>query len=313
MSFPVRMIIIIATAFAVIKILQVFGVFERNPGASKAKDRVDDTRKLRKTQKRANTKMSFYALPCIMFRNILLPKRKEEEFTRWLTRLDIREKTLDRVYTAEEYMGKQALPFLLSFLTIPLIVAHSAFWLILPGVTLVWLLFQSRQLKLRILDEDQILDNNFLDIYLLLYSQLKAGSRGRLRGTLENYLETLKTAANTDENDILKRFATYFLNLLTTNEDHEAVIKLRELYNSSVIINFCNVAGQALSGVDNADNLLTFKMQLTERKIKVMRDKQAKMVRSGERAVYLIYIILFIFIGIGWKSKLPTDMFDTMF
>ena len=64
-----------------------------------------------------------------------------------------------------------------------------------------------------------------------------------------------------------------------------------------------------MNGIENYDNLLTFKMQLVERKTELMRERSAKLVRSGERSIYAIYIILFIFIIVGWYSKLPTGMF----
>ena len=101
------------------------------------------------------------------------------------------------------------------------------------------------------------------------------------------------------------KLAKYLLNLLSLYEDHVAVPKLKEIYHSATIINFCNVASQSLNGVENYDNLLTFKMQLVERKTELMRQRSAKLVRNGERSIYLIYLILFIFIIVGWYSKLP--------
>ena len=92
-------------------------------------------------------------------------------------------------------------------------------------------------------------------------------------------------------------------------EDHIAVPKLRDSYKSATIINFCNVATQSLNGVDNFDNLLTFKMQLTDRKTNLMRKRQQKILAAGNRSIYAIWVILFIFIVVGWKSKLPTGLF----
>ena len=88
---------------------------------------------------------------------------------------------------------------------------------------------------------------------------------------------------------------------------------LREVYHSATIINFCNVASQALQGIDNFDNLLTFKMQLVERKTNLMRKRQQAILRSGERSIYAIWVILIIFIAVGWYSKLPLGMFESMF
>ena len=81
------------------------------------------------------------------------------------------------------------------------------------------------------------------------------------------------------------------------------------MYHSATIINFCNVATQALNGIENADNLLTFKMQLVERKTNLMRRNSQKILRKGERSIYAIWVILGIFIVVGWWSKLPKGFF----
>ena len=105
------------------------------------------------------------------------------------------------------------------------------------------------------------------------------------------------------------KLSRYLLNLLALYEDHVAIPKLREAYHSATIINFCNVATQSLNGVENADNLLSFKMQLVDRKTELMRKRQQKILQAGERSIYAIWIILFIFVIVGWYSKLPTGMF----
>lgn len=134
-----------------------------------------------------------------------------------------------------------------------------------------------------------------------------------MQGTVENYIATLESSKGTVESKVMLKFAKYFLNLLALYEDHVAVPKLREDYRSATIINFCNVATQSLNGVENFDNLITFKMQLVERRTNLMRERQKKILAQGERSIYLIWVILFIFIAVGWYSKLPTGMFDAMF
>ena len=85
--------------------------------------------------------------------------------------------------------------------------------------------------------------------------------------------------------------------------------KLRDIYHSATIINFCNIASQSLQGVDNFDNLMTFKLQLVDRKTVIMRKRQQQILASGERSIYAIWVILFIFVVVGWYSKLPTGFF----
>ena len=137
---------------------------------------------------------------------------------------------------------------------------------------------------------------------------MRQGSRARLQGTVENYIDTLQDTNTIEVKNVMLKLARYLLNLLSLYEDHVAVPKLKEIYHSATIINFCNVATQSLNGVENFDNLLTFKMQLVERKTELMRERSQAIVRKGEMSIYAIYIILFIFIIIGWYSKLPTGM-----
>ena len=77
----------------------------------------------------------------------------------------------------------------------------------------------------------------------------------------------------------------------------------------TTVINFCNIATQSLNRIDNFDNLITFQMQLTERRTKLMRDRQKKILAQGEKSILAIWVILFIFIAVGWYSKMPTGMF----
>ena len=180
--------------------------------------------------------------------------------------------------------------------------------LVVPGYFLFRFMTYGFVYNTKIQEEDTIIDNYFIELYLLLYSKLRQGSRARLQGTVENYIDSIQQASSTDVTKVMLKLAKYLLNLLSLYEDHVAVPKLKEIYHSATIINFCNVASQSLNGIDNYDNLLTFKMQLVERKTEVMRERSKQLVRKGERSIYCIYIILFIFIIAGWYSKLPTGM-----
>jgi hypothetical protein len=226
----------------------------------------------------------------------------------YIQRLELRTKTLDRLLTPEEVRGQRVLPFLLSILVIPLALFFPVLILI-PVATLINLATYQTMYKAKISDEDTIIDNYFIDLYLLLYSKLRQGSRARLQGTVENYISTLETTKSTEESKVMLKFARYFLNLLSLYEDHVAVPHLRDNYHCATIINFCNIATQSLNGVDNFDNLITYKMQLTERRTNLMRERQKKILAKGERSILAIWIILFIFIGVGWYSKLPTGFF----
>lgn len=301
-------IVVFCTGYAVFQILRMFGLFEINTKPSKVVNIVETARKSKAKRQREQKILATYSSLTNAFRGILLSAYCEEQHKYYIERLDLKTKYLGRRYTVEEYRGKQALPFFLSLLTIPLILFKPII-AIIPIVTFIKFLTYQALLQQKIRDEDTIIDNYFIDIYLLMFSTLRQGSRARLQGILENYIDTLEVQAKTTEVNVMLKFSRYFLNLLALYEDHQAVPLLRNLYKSATIINFCNVASQSLQGVDNFDNLITFKMQLIERKTVLMRKRAETLVRNGERSIYAIWIILGIFVLVGWWSKLPTGFF----
>ena len=210
----------------------------------------------------------------------------------------------------KEELGPFLMPLVIVVLSLILTLKLPKFIVIIPFAYVTYkLIAQPIILKQRIADEDKIIDEYFIDLYLLMFSKLRQGSRARLQTTLDNYIYTLESQAETEETRVMKKFARYFLNLVALYEDHMAIPKLRELYRNATVINFCNVAAQAMQGIDNLDNLISFKMQLVERKAVAMRKRAAYLLAAGNRSIFAIWIILFIFIIVGWVSKLPTGFF----
>lgn len=309
MSSMQKILVALLTIFVVYNILVSFGVFEFASMPRKTVNEIEVKRKQNKKRKREAWKLGIFSQSVEMFRGIFMSASTYENHKYYIQRLELRSEPLDRLLTPEEVRGKRVLPLLLSLLTIPLSLFFPVV-LALPVLAFINLISYQTMYKAKIAEEDEIIDNYFIDLYLLLYSKLRQGSRARLQGTVENYISTLESSKDTRESQVLLKFAKYFLNLLALYEDHVAVPKLREDYHSATIINFCNVATQSLNGVDNFDNLVTFRMQLVERRTNLMRERQKKILASGERSIYLIWIILFIFIIVGWYSKLPTGMLN---
>lgn len=301
-------IVVIATVFAVYNILVYYGVFEIASRPRKTIDEIEIKRKRNKKRKFERKKLELFAVSVNLFRGIFMSELTYQQHQYYIQRLELRSEPLDRLLTPEEVRGQRVLPLLLSFLVIPIGVFFPVVFL-LPILAFLNLASYPTLYKARIADEDEIIDNYFIDLYLLLYSKLRQGSRARLQGTVENYINTLDGSKDTEESKVMLKFARYFLNLLSLYEDHVAVPHLRDNYHSATVINFCNIATQSLNGVDNFDNLVTYKMQLTERRTKLMRERQRKILEKGERSILLIWVILFIFIIVGWYSKMPQGMF----
>lgn len=302
------LIICMATIFAIWQILLHFGIFEVGVGASKLEDDIKIERKSNNKRKRERSKLSIYSQCSEYFRVFLLSEGTFEKHKYIIERLELRSDILDRTLTPEELRGKYILLLLVGLICIPLGVFFPLL-LILSVLSVIVFVIYPKFYTTKIQDEDEIIDVYFIDLYLLMYSKLRMGSRARLQTVVESYIDTLQVTSNIEMKAVMLKFSKFLLNNLTMYEDHTAIPKLRYRYKSATIINFCNVASQALQGIDNADTLLTFKLDLVRRKTDLMKKNADTLLAKGERSIYLIYIILFIFIAVGWYSKLPTGFF----
>lgn len=300
-------VIVVATIFAVFQILRSFGVFEFTKTPNKTVEDIKAERKYNSKRKKEQKKLVLYASFTNMFRGLLMSELQYEKHKYWIQRLELRSKVLNRMYTPEEYRGKYGLRMLVGIFCIPIGIFFKPAFLV-TIITVGMFIMYPTALKQKIEDEDKIIDNNFLNLYLLLYSRLKMGSRARLQSVVESYIETMSNERDVNVKNTMLKLARYMLNNLSQYEDHVAIPKLRDRYNSATIINFCNVASQALQGVNNADNLLAFKMQLVDRKTTAMEKRSEKIYAWGLRSIYLIWVILFFFVMVGFYAKLPTNV-----
>lgn len=294
----------VCTLFIAYMILKYFGVMEVfGVNIDKSSDIIKKEKSDNKKREREKTRLEIYTQVTNMFRGILLPPAKEADYKYYLGRLKYKSDVLNRSITPEEFVGKKFLLLCLGVVILPLGVFFKPAYIL--GVFLILYFFLKpvfMQRKIR--DEDEIIDLYFIDLYLLLYSKLRQGSKARLSSVVESYVDTLHTSNNAEMKRVMLGLAEFLLNNLSMYPDHEAVPLLRERYKSATIVNFCNVASQALQGIDNADTLLTFKMALVEKKAQAMRKTAQKLRIKGERSIYLIYVLLFIFIGMSWASKI---------
>lgn len=302
------LLVILATAFAVYMILKQFGVFEIAKDTQKVASDISSSKKSVKKREFEKSKLAFYTGLVNTFRGLLMSNIQYEKHTYYINRLELRSNILGRLLTPEEVRGSKFAPFACSIVVIPLAIFKPVLFMI-PFLAFAYFVTYELKLDAKIRDEDAIIDDYFIELYLMMYSKLKQGSRARLQGTVENYIDTLQSAVSSEVRDTMLKLGKCLLNLLSLYEDHVAVPMLKEIYHSATIINFCNVASQSLNGIENFDNLLTFKMQLVERKTEMMRKRSKAIVRKGEMSIYAIYIILVSFVLIGWYSKLPSGMF----
>lgn len=294
--------------YAVYIILRQFDVFASSKGASGLnKDISAEKSKAHKRDKEIK-RLARYSRLTNTFRGLVLSDASYQHHKFLIERLEIRSDVLDRPYTPEELKGKYLRFLLIAILLIPFGYFLKILWATAIVFSAIYISYIWR-LDAKVSAEDQIIDIYFLDLYLLMYSKLRLGSKARLQKVVESYINTLQVASNLEMQTTMLKFARYFLNNLTMYEDADAIPKLKERYRSATIINFCNIATQALQGIDNRDTLLTLKQELVRKKTDVMRRNSEAIRLRGERSIYLIYVILFIFIIVGWYSKLPKGFF----
>ena len=263
-----------------------------------------------------NRKIAIFFMRCVSDVYNLIGNSTPEylfELKYLLDRNDIKVKALDRRIKPEEVVGIfriiQMIAVLVTIFVVAFTLSFSMFMLLgfilLPKVYTLYL-------KGQIAAEDEQLEIDFPDLYLLLYSRLKKGAHTQIEPTMNDYVRSLNDMYGVGVGHLaIRRFCSRFsANVEIYGAEIKAIKEIREYYRSPTIVNFCNLAIQALSGVDNREKLLTFKQELAEERRVRMDLKAAALVRKGTRAINIIYVILFEFIILSWVSKIDLSLFN---
>ena len=288
----------------VLYITRIYNMWGVSKGTSKARI---DVRKEKVFHKRRLRALSFLS-KCEWFAlNVGFPP-SEATLQEWgyrIGRLQWTMKYIEREIKPLEFIG---LLRMISFFSVVL----GALGLILTGspiyvaffLTLFLRYFLGIYADMKIADEDKELERDFPDLYLLLYSRLVQRNHTRLAPVLQDFLHSLDVVPGGAKDSAIRKFATDLRNNIEIyGDDSLAISKLRDKYRSVMIINFCNLAVQALRGVDNSDKLLSFKVELSQQRLAQMEERANKLVRQGSRAVLVVYVILFQFIFLSWLAK----------
>lgn len=153
--------------------------------------------------------------------------------------------------------------------------------------------------------QDEELEHDFPDLYLLLYVRLTAGVNGHIASSLSSYISNMNALYAKDQHVVIRQFAQDLRNLIEVyGSETMAISRVRENYRSAMVVNFCNLAIQSLNGVDTKDKLLAFKVELNEKQRELMTREAAARVERGRRSIYAIYFILGEFIVVSWAAKI---------
>lgn len=228
------------------------------------------------------------------------------EYKYKIDRLGIKSKYLVRNYKPLELIGFFRLIQMIGvfLLIVTLIVSGSPFALLFGALIFSPALF-SMYATYTIDSEDTELERDFPDFYLVVHARLVRGTNYRIMPVLIDFINSLDSMnVGGEDKTVMKQFVMDLRNNIETyGDDGLAVTKLRDKYRSVMVINFCNLAVQAMNGVNNSDKLLAFKIELTEKRKKRMSKRADKLVKRGEYAIMAVYLILFQFLLLSFYAK----------
>lgn len=295
-----------ALLFFVLYITRINNMWGVSKGTKKAKIDIRVAKALAKKRKRTSQVFSFFRSVDKYVGFSLSPaSAKEYEFK--IERIELMIPPLSRKITPYELSGifkvLQLAGVLISvilyimtgkifsFMFLVLLISPSLFNMYVVGA---------------IQHEDDQIERDFPDLYLVLYSRLLKGTKNRLAPTLQEFLDSLDASNNLDiDTRAIKKFVLDFRNNIELYADDTiAIMKLREKYHSVMVVNFCNLAVQSMRGIDNKDKLLAFKIELASRRKEMMSERADKLVVKGSRAVMLVFLILAQFVVLSWYAKL---------
>lgn len=298
-------IVIIILIITVVWVTKKFNMWGSSKGSKKAKEEKKSDDKEFKKRKR----MAWLMKQCEGFCKTMGGSLSEKQTYDWHFRITRRRLTvpvLGREFKPEEFVGILRIItfFLVAVGITTYVVSQGIFCLIIAGVGIVIPMLVRFLLDSAIAKDDEELEKDFPDLYLLLYSRLGRGANARLGPTLTDYYNTLDSMYAQNEHVVMRHFLQDFRNAIDLYSDEmQAIPIIREKYKSATIVNFCNLAMQSLRGVDNKDKLLAFKMELSNRRKQQMEESAQKLVEKGNKAIMIIFVILFQFIIISWASK----------
>ena len=306
-------VILIILLFLSWWILNIYGIVGGNKAAKKA---ATDKRALQALQKKRR-RISWVLKQFELFATRVgggISETTRVKYDLIITRREMTVKTLNRLWKPIELVGLFRLLAVIGVTATAIGVAQLSFNILWLFAALLFIprIFVATAER-RMIDEDYELEQDFPDLYLLLNPKLQMGANARIAPVLTEYIASMDRTYTEREHIAIRRFVRLLRNYIEMYSDEVlALEKLRMLYSSAMVVNFCNIAIQAMNGVDNREKLIAFEQELTRQKMDAMRVRAQQLVRRGQRATMVIYIILFEFVILSWVSRLGGNL-DVMF
>lgn len=286
-------------------ILSGYNILGKRKGRAKTKKEVDREKEIAQQRNLYLHLLSFFERFCDGF-GFKVNEVKIEKYKFLIGRLNITLPYIERNLRPKELIGFfKFVKFLSCFLAIVLfLLTNNKLCLILLALFFIDIFFEAT-MEGSIADEDKEIEEDFPDLFLLLYSRLIKGTNTRLAPVLDDYIRSIDTIDGDKSHMAIRKLVmTLRKNIELYGDDSLAIHNMRGIYRSAMVVNFMNLAVQSLKGVDNREKLLAFKMELSQKKLESMKEKAEKMVIKGQRVILLIYVILGEFVILSWVAKI---------
>lgn len=186
-----------------------------------------------------------------------------------------------------------------------LFIAGNVFYGILILIGIIAPVLIKMYCDLRITEQDNAIERDFTDFYLLIHSRLMKGTQAHIASALQEYINICDSTMRPEDYRDLRDFVAYLLATITLmGDENKAILAIRDKYKSATVINFCNLASQALQGVDNANNLIAFKIEMVAKQKAQVRMVAQQRAEKAMTSIYAIWIILAEFVVIVMATRL---------
>ena len=302
-------IVWIAVLAVVWFILTSRGIFSGNKAAKKA---VED-KKAAKAQARNRRWMSFVMGMLERFATKVgngITDTQRTKYDYYIVRLEMNVPFLNRHWKPIEIAGFNRLMTFIGVILFALGVTRFTFNPLWFGAILIpFGKFRELFWEQKVLEEDKEIEQDFHDLYLILCPKLKMGANARIAPTLSEYMQTLEHLHAPTEHLAIKKFVRLLRSTIELYPDEVlALTKIRDYYKAASVVNFCNIAIQAMNGIDNYEKLVAFEQELTRRKLDDMRKRATKLVEKAQKATFLMYVILAEFVILTLYSRIAPSM-----
>jgi hypothetical protein len=326
-------LISIAATLTIILIIlisnRILGANKGSQQIAKEKAKQRKNEKLRRFEiKRSNLYKKVYSLftpkstQTIEDMNILL--KRNNVFWKYNSMSSKSDIGITQTLKAEEYYGQNSLIAIICvILAITFFVLTYSPIMLFPLFGVFTQTIRTFLMKVYVADQNQSIDDTFYKLYTLLYPRLIAPYEGAnvtdyklladkaqtskkgvmLESAISNFLEEYKDS-RTEKPPIYNFAKDFSIAIRLYKDEKSAIVNMRTRYSTPIVRLFFDHAVQSIDGIDNRENLLGFKQELELRQRERIENFAKQTIEKGNKTIYLIFILVFEAILLGFSGRL---------